>query len=362
MAKKKEQFVFGGQFAEFIKTMMPGAKFASGNTELICRCQYCRDSDDPTHGHMYIHIPQADDDPPMFHCFKCQTSGIVDSRTLIDWGLFDPVMGVEVDKVTKKASKNAKYKGYNRTWYPFQNGVYDRILAQKKVDYINQRIGTNLTISDCLNEKIILNLKDAVDYNIQIKNIENNYTRHPNIIQQLNDNFVGFLSLDNNFVNLRRICDKGIVYEGIDKRYINYNIHDKKDNTEKMYIIPTSVDLSNPYPVEIHIAEGPFDILSIKHNLRYNDNGIFAAVTGSGYKGLVMHLISTFQIFYFNLHVYPDNDDFGDMRHMNEVYNIIKPYGGKMFIHKNMVEGEKDFGVPLNRIKEVIYNASDLFN
>ena len=183
------------------------------------------------------------------------------------------------------------------------------------------------------------------------------YTRHPNIVQQLNDNFVGFLSLDNNFVNMRRLCREGVVYDSIDKRYINYNIHGKKDNTEKMYVMPTVLDLTIPRKVNIHVAEGPFDILSIRYNLRQNESdfSIFAAVTGSGYRGLVMHLINTFKIFYFDLHVYPDNDKFGDTRMVEELNYLISPYGATLYEHRNIYPGEKDFGVSLSNIDERVY-------
>ena len=345
-------FMFGEDFSNFIKAMIPGAHEASGGKEIVCRCRYCPDSTDPNHGHMYISVPQDQDDPILFHCFKCQTSGLVDSRTLMDWGIYDPTIGVAADKIIARASKTKKFLGYNRTWYPFVNYVANKQLAAKKLKYINQRLGTSITESECMKQKIILNLWDALD-----RNRIQEYTRHPNIVQQLDEHFVGFLSLDNNFVNMRRICDSGIVYSSIDKRYINYNIHGKKDNTEKMYVMPAVLDLTIPRKVNIHIAEGPFDILSIRYNLRKDesDYSIFAAVTGSGYKGLVMHFINTFKIFYFDLHVYPDNDKFGDNRMVEELNYLISPYGATLYEHRNTSPGEKDFGVPLNRINEKIY-------
>ena len=332
--------------------MIPGAHEASGGKEIVCRCRYCPDSTDPNHGHMYISVPQESDDPILFHCFKCQTSGVLDSRTLMDWGIYDPIIGVNADKIISKASRSKKFVGYNREWYPFINYVQDKQLAAQKLAYINNRLGTNLTEADCMKQKIILNLREALD-----RNRIQQYTRHPNIVQQLNDNFVGFLSLDNNFVNMRRLCREGVVYDSIDKRYINYNIHGKKDNTEKMYVMPTVLDLTIPMKVNIHVAEGPFDILSIRYNLRQNESdfSIFAAVTGSGYRGLVMHLINTFKIFYFDLHVYPDNDKFGDTRMVEELNYLISPYGATLYEHRNIYPGEKDFGVSLSNIDERVY-------
>ena len=342
---------FGDQFIEFIERMFPEAKRASGGREIRVRCRYCGDSKDPTHSHMYIHVPVDNSDAPTFHCFLCQTSGLVSSKTLIEWGVYDPSFASDLDKNNKNASKNTKFKGYESVHYPFYNVVRNGELAEKKIQYIKSRIGVELSIQECLRQKIVLNLKDILDYPY---NGISEYTRHPNIVQQLNDNFVGFMSLDNNFVNLRRIVNKGIVYEGIDKRYINYNVHGKIDNTEKMYIMPDTEDLTIPHRIQIHIAEGPFDILSIRYNLRKGESGIFGAVTGSGYRGLIMHLICNYQLFYFDLHVYPDNDEHGDDYIMNSIKRYIEPYGARLYIHRNIYQGEKDFGVTPDRIIESI--------
>ena len=40
---------------------------------------------------------------------------------------------------------------------------------------------------------------------------------------------------------------------------------------------------------------------------------------------------------------------------MNKIKDFIKPYGANLYIHRNTMIGEKDFGVPINKIKEVIY-------
>jgi hypothetical protein len=199
-----------------------------------------------------------------------------------------------------------------------------------------------------MNDKVIFNIGEALSHN----NIQE-LTRHPNIIQQLNEHFVGFLSFDNNFVNLRRTCDENIVYKNIDKRYINYNIHNKRDNTEKFYVTPYQFDASLPERVNVHIAEGPFDILSIKYNLR-KSSGIYTAMTGSAYKGLIKQLISVNKMFYIELHVYPDNDRSGRDEVIMDLIEFVRPYMIPVYVHRNIFPGEKDFGVPLNKIHESI--------
>lgn len=341
-------FIFKDNFVDFMKSNINGIKEASGGKELVTHCKYCSDAYDTGNGHMYIKVPQSDKDVALFYCFKCQSSGIIDSKRLSEWGIFNNNFGNELDRYNSIAIKKSRGKVYSREWFTFINRISNFDLASTKLDYINNRLGLSLSFEDCLRDKIILNLKDGLDYN------RVPYTRHPSIVEQLNDNFVGFLSLDNNFVNLRRLCPEGRIYHTIDKRYINYNIFGKQDNTEKMYILPVSIDLSNGNRIPIHIAEGPFDILSIKYNLRKDVNGIFAAVTGSGYKGLLWHILNTFQIYYFDLHIYPDNDTYGDKYIMRDLYNIVKVYNASMYEHRNIYHNEKDFGVHHSHIKESV--------
>ena len=112
-----------------------------------------------------------------------------------------------------------------------------------------------------------------------------------------------------------------------------------------------------PERINVHIAEGPFDILSIRYNLRgINSPDIFMAICGSGYKGALMYLMDKLKLFYFNLHIYPDNDNMGtdDMIDRDIITTIRPLVGTKIFVHRNTKPGEKDFGVPINRIQESV--------
>lgn len=342
-------FEFSNEFIEFMKSSFPNVKLVSGGKEICMRCLYCPDSTDASHGHFYVKVPQDSNDPVLFNCFKCHTTGLVDSKRLIEWGVYDQYIGQKLDELAKKASVSGKVKGYNRLIYRFLNKVYDQNLADTKLKYIHHRIGNNITFLDCLEDKVIFNINDVLNYNHIDK-----LTRHPNIVDQLNKYFVGFLSIDNNFINMRRTVKEGIVYKGIDKRYVNYNIHDKKDNTEKYYILPETIDLLSPIPIQIHLAEGPFDILSIKYNLRNKSHGIYGAITGSGYLSTVKWIMNTYKIYRFELHIYPDNDKYGDYERIVQIKQYLSSFGMNVYMHKNTYNGEKDFGVPLERINESI--------
>ena len=54
------------------------------------------------------------------------------------------------------------------------------------------------------------------------------------------------------------------------------------------------------------------------------------------------------------LQLYPDNDAQGNNTKMERLINDIPDRNIPIYIHRNIYPGEKDFGVPISRIKEVI--------
>ena len=165
---------------------------------------------------------------------------------------------------------------------------------------------------------------------------------------------MGFISIDNAFLNMRRLCDEGKVIKSIDKRYINYKIFDKFDTSERFYTIPTEIDLTIPERTKIHIAEGPFDILSIYKNLRNEERGIYTSIAGSNYAGVAMYFLLMFKIPFVEFHFYPDNDKFGSNSVMYRTSELLKPIQAPIYIHRNQAIGQKDFGVCPDMINESI--------
>jgi len=337
-------------YKDFLLSSIPTAREASGGKFISCRCFYCPDGKHKDSRHFYIHIPQSNDDPSWYYCHKCHNSGIVTNKTLLEWGIYDNSIGQDLiyhNNKCARVTKNNRY--YNQTKLNIFLRNNDSELSRIKLDYINNRLGQNFTLDDLSQLKICLNLIDLLnDNNIQT------FTRDPRVVEQLNANFLGFLSIDNMFVNMRRLCNEGLVIDTIDKRYVNYKIIDKFDTSNRFYTIPTSVNLCNSQRVKIHIAEGPFDILSIYTNLRNREPGIYTSIAGSNYMGITLYILNTFKIPYFELHYYPDNDDSGSNQVMNRVINYMRPFNCPIYIHRNLYPGEKDFGVSLDRIKESI--------
>lgn len=337
------------EYSLYLQThIKPWCKEASGGRVVNCRCFYCSDSRNMNHGHFYISIPEKDDEPSLYYCQKCKVGGIVTPDKLIEWNIFDSDISLELSSRNKKATVNPRNSKYflGEKANISNDKITDDDLSRVKLSYINNRLGSNLSYMDCLSLKIVLNLNDLLSRNPYLK-----YTRDPRIIEALDSAFVGFLSYDNAFLNMRKISNKIQLHKSIDKRYVNYNITGKYDNTCRFYTIPTSIDFTKT--IELHVAEGPFDILGIYLNTDCNKyNSIFSSVGGSGYKGLIRYFISILKSPNIIIHVYPDNDQ--NRYSIIDIAEYLKPFGYHFYIHRNIYPGEKDFGVPRDRIQEVI--------
>lgn len=340
-------------YREYLLQTIPSAVSASGGKVINCRCFFCPDSKNPHSKHFYISIPQSKNDPSLFYCHKCHSKGIMTYKKLIEWNIYDDNIAVELIDHNKECESNAAFRSMAALahhHYTIRHlTTRDNEISQIKLNYINNRIGYNFTYGELRKLKIVLNLGDLIkDNNI------NKLTRNADIVDQLDINFIGFLSIDNGFLNMRRLCEEGNVYKGIDKRYINYRLFDKEDTTERFYTIPTAVDLCSPQRIKVHVAEGPFDILSVYKNVRKEEPGIYTSIGGSNYKGIAMYFLEHYKLPYTEFHFYPDNDKFGSTRNMQAISEYLKPLGIPVWLHRNTFPNQKDFGVSPNLITESI--------
>ena len=339
------------QYRDFLLNMIPRSKAASGGRVVNCRCLYCPDSRNPNSKHFYISIPQNEYDYSKYYCHKCHAKGVVSYKKLIEWNIYDENIAIDLINHNKKCStKSSNNKYTSKDHYRINNiTTSDSEISKIKLDYLNDRIGTHFNYQDLRDLKIVLNLNDIIK-----DNYITDLTRDPNIVNQLDINFLGFISIDNAFLNMRRVCDEGHVYKSIDKRYINYKLYDKFDTSERFYTIPTQVDLCNPQRVKIHVAEGPFDILSIYENVRRREPGIYTSIGGSNYKGIAMYFLETYKLPYSEFHYYPDNDQYGSIQNMQMIAQYLRPLNIPMYLHRNTTPNQKDFGVRPELINEAI--------
>lgn len=322
------------------------AKIASGGKEIVKRCHFCGDSRDPTARHLYIGIS---DGLIKYNCFKCNARGLVDAKFLRDLDCFDTgLINLCMEQNKKIYDPNYSKTGnlesiyrLNNIYIPYSNNDF----AIKKLDYLSRRMGYIFNNRNAIDFKIVLNLKDFLYANHIDK-----YTRHPDLIDLLDKYFIGFLSMDNKYVIMRRLIPEGKLPNQIDSRYLNYNITGRNDGM-KYYIIPNIIDISKP--LDIHIAEGPFDILSIYLNIApIGGNAIYSAICGKSYLNLVKFFITSYGFTGFNLHIYPDSDI--DMKDMRIIKNQVSIFGIQCYIHRNLSNGQKDYGVSIDKIVDSV--------
>lgn len=341
---------------KILKRNFPELKRA-GN-EYVIRCRFCGDSKNKSSAHFYVSIGD-ENAVPLYHCFKCERSGILTPavlRELIgDENITkeDIIDLTEISKsISTKVNLSRLRSGFNKikrntTWVlPTDNVSF----LKEKLEYINVRLGLNLSVQEAQNLKIVFSIKNLLSAN----NISAN--RSQQIMDELDKHFIGFLSIDNGFLTMRNINDSTGLLK--DSRYINYSIYNEKDGDHlRYYCIPTKIDKQSKEPIQVHIAEGCFDILSIYYNLRAkNDyNNIYICSNGKGYYAVLRALIEKFGLYNIILNVYPDNDVSDNALHyyLRRLYKLNFP----VYFHRNLFYGEKDFGVRIENIKEVVYKV-----
>ena len=340
----------GQNFIDMIKTIAPEAKPASGGKEVVIRCRFCGDSKNLNHAHFYMSVPQSAEEISMYHCKRCPNNGIVTDDLLRKIGCNDSNILVEVAKHNSEVLSLPKYKTIKKIdIYPLRWDLIRKTnINQFKLDYINNRIGANFTFAHLVKYKLFLNLFDIINPN----RLE--LTRHELTCKDLDENFIGFISYDNSYCGLRKVTDKKL-HPSLNKRYINYNLINKNSDSKNFYVIPTEVDVMNPMPVRVHIAEGQFDILSIFYNLNNSNikQNIYIAGGGKSYTQALEFILEETGIVNYELHFYPDKDVSYDEFYYTTLSRISNLPCDK-YIHRNIFDGEKDFGVPMNRIKDSV--------
>ena len=341
--------LYGTNFINMIKSINPEARDASGSREVVMRCPFCGDSHNQRAAHFYISVPTNQDDLSFYDCKLCPAHGLLTDEVLRKIGCSDSTAMIQLATHNARVLKLPKYKSLKKiNIYPLNNNYIRNNKDNKsKLDYINNRIGSNFNYKDILDLKIFLNLYDVLNSN----NLE--LTRHKSITDDLDRYFIGFISFDNSFCGMRKITDKEL-YKAVNKRYINYNLVNKPDNLKAYYIIPTNIDILNPLPVRIHVAEGQFDVLSIYYNLNNCNKyqNIFIAAGGKSYAQAINFILTEIGIINYEIHLYPDRDV--KEYEFNKVLNIVSMLPCNKYIHRNIHNNEKDYGVPIDRIEDSV--------
>jgi len=321
-----------------IKRTRRVAYVTSSGSHIRIRCPKCGDSKkNPTHAHLYIKLEA----PYPFYCQRCQGTGILlNQENLNSFEVKDSNLKKELYKIAKHNKK--KFSSYAKKVYNFSYPTYDEKdkINQRKLAYLNDRIGTSFTMKDLSRFKIILNLYDFLNHN----NVQNLSIRDDEFADLLDEFFIGFHSYDNNYIIMRNTSQDVLQKT----RYYNYNILNNYDNSKRFYIIPNQINVLNK-KVKVVMAEGIFDILSIYHNI-YNckdDNTIFVAVCGVGYNNVILNLAKQ-GFLEMDLEIYADKDQ--PLVYYKKLKEDLSYLLGNQRIKVHYNKMEKDFGVTKDKI------------
>lgn len=326
------------------------AKYNTLRTEIVSICPFCNGGRKKDRS-FYLSIPTSDKPRYLYNCFRasCATKGIVNQEFLrmLDCNTFE--VNVQLNKLNSIRSKNKSYR--DKLYKDVANFLSSNdALSIAKLNYLNNRLGLDLTFKDLKTLKIHTDMRALYRYN--------NLHFPADKVKYYNEialHGLSFISTYNDFLVVRNVTGNKYV-----KRYSIIDMHEDDFDTDKLkcYSIPTKIDLLSNDPIEIILSEGTFDIISVYYNLEGGPensfNKIFTSVSGSTYEKTISHFIRKYGLLNVIIKIYSDNGV--QLRQFEDIYKRIRKYTVEcdMYIYYN--KKDKDFGVPMSQIQaEEIY-------
>ena len=300
-------------------------------------CPYCDDGRHKDAGKFYIAMKP----PFMFHCKRCETSGVLNQKVLRDLGIYDNTLNESIILSNKEYHKNQGVQHISFKGRTLKNDSIDSNQTNAAVEYFNNRYGSNYTP-----EEIINKFKCVLDAPYFFR--ENNIYA-PKIFDFSNS--IGFISSDSTHIIFRDISGKQKL------RYSNLRVDKISESASKIYNISGDIDIMQPV-VNLVITEGSFDIIGVYthfyKNTQYEKNTIFATACGKSYNAVILNYIRL-GFLNLNISIYSDGDV--DVNFYRELKNS-NPYlkGSNITIFYNDLYDPstgygKDYGVKKEDIK-----------
>lgn len=315
------------------------------DTQIIMRCQLCGDSKyDLNKKRFGVKININDDSEPiMFNCFNCGASGVLTPSVLRSFHIHDLTLSSGLISYNKtsvsKYNKKMGITNNNFKFTPPRPLNTSSNVAKKK--YIEGRLGIALTVDELLSLKAVFSLQQFLN-----SNDINSITTPINRCKEIEMDYVGFLTVNNEFIIYRDITNKHKL------RYDKYSIYRNIDNTRKFYSIPTKINMLTTETIYINIAEGVFDILGVYYHIKDKDmsNNIYAAVTGSAYIQVIKYFLKLGLIGNnIVINIFSDNDK--SPYYYKKLIDEISPWVKEI----NLLYNNKghDFGVHKDKIEVI---------
>jgi len=313
---------------------------AGDGRQVSIRCPYCGDSNSDFQPHsLSIKIDVEPGEPMLFQCFRasCGTKGRINTTTLKELGITDPDVIAEVvawNKTVKggyeKPFITRSTRGYALVNLPVLSNV-------PKLQYVNDRLGTNFNYNDLKDLKIQLSLAEMLRVN-EIRRL----SVKPAFAQMLDNYCIAFISMFSDYAICRDITPNN----KLKMRYYSYRISGKPDpNDLKIYTIPGEIDIMDPHSAIINVAEGPFSILGAYLNTdlgREKPNSIWVANCGAEYTNSILRVCKQYGLLKVRINIWSDSEITIDA--YEKLYKKLKDRLDirRMTIYYN--DAEDDFG------------------
>lgn len=320
------------------------------DNQVAVRCPFCGDSRKNSKStHFGIKINFRDEqDPIMFNCFLCNEGGIMTSEVLHLLEIHDIQITSGMKIFNKGVMQNIKKMGFKENDIQLSLPlVEDNDSNAIKKLYLEKRLGVSFTYEELTKLKTVFSLKQFL-----IKNDIQSITVKPDKARELNNNYIGWLTIRNEKINFRQVLNSHY------KRYEKYNVYNGLDNTQKFYTIPTSINITSNDPIYIVVSEGILDLWGAYYHIfnERTDNMIYSAACGSGYVNVIKYFIRQGLIDNIQLIILSDNEPHRTVSYYKKSFKDISEWVDTITIYYNDYINdkgivEKDFGVPKSKIK-----------
>lgn len=350
-----EDYSFQDYLRQSLHQLFPNSKDDGVRNNVLINCPLCIKEGRPDiHHHMSICL--GNDGKPLFYnCFRnTKHRGILnaDSLLALTWNspiVVDTALIQAIEDFNKHSSHYSRYKLIKDDKFNISSNhsIITTDSIETKRQYICNRLGLDISLEELIKNKIIFSIKELL-----WRNYIREYTRDKRVMDVLDQYFVGFLSNNNGSISLRNM-----VYGNIDLgntlnyRYIKYLV--VQGAPAGYYIIPSFCDITKR--IEVNIAEGHFDILSIFYNIYNGDreNKVYGCIGGNSYLNIIKYFLCDIGLVNPVFHIFLDNDI--NRYNIEYIKKILSPLRIEVYIHMNIHPNEKDFGVPKDKIKDYSY-------
>lgn len=286
-------------------------------------CPFCGD----TNWHMYIMINVTDDSPVLYHCFKCNNSGLMNKEFLDYFNIGD----LRIPKTTYRKRLEVSGVSTSVNLNSLSCNENDDLSIVKA--YINKRVGHIPTLSDLRKFQYMGKPFEYVKEYINTNAKYSKYFKENCWFRLTNGNIIG-RSYDKEKDGWMKYNSNNVIGKGL------YTMKQSIDTFEHINIV---------------IAEGIFDVIGLYYNFPIN-NAFYIATLGRNYHDGISHILNM-GIFgdSVTIKIFKDSDVDTSMIHFKK--NEIRLFK-KIEIYQNIIG--KDYGVTEDNLdinKIITFNA-----